>query len=248
MTLKTKNLTLKFSSALIFLFNTFLLFAFVYFPQINNGNQVSLFIISINVTIISFFVYLYFKKSVPSEIILFTIFILSLSMQSVRIVSSFTKYETFAISIFIGRVSIFFKYLGLLSLLGASLFTFSIKKQKVGSWLLLTLFVSIIIAAIIHFNTGQFENILLPRVIFKMQELVISISTILLTVITFIKSGYDTKNKDYIILGISSLLLSISILLTFVNLSTNVLIIIILLLNSGSILYLKSLHNITLWS
>ena len=59
------------------------------------------------------------------------------------------------ITVLIGRMSIFFKYTGLLSLLGASLFSHSIKKQKIGNWTMISLLVSGILSNIIHFNTGN---------------------------------------------------------------------------------------------
>ncbi|MBN2618350.1 MAG: hypothetical protein JXR64_08590, partial [Spirochaetales bacterium] len=150
--------------------------------------------------------------------------------------------------IFISRLFIFFKYLGLLSILGASLFTFTIKKQKIGNWILLSVLTSIVMAYFVHFNTGVIEKNLIPQIIFYKEENVITISIISLLFITFIKSGFDAKNREYFYMGIASLWICLGFVLSLILSSFISGVIIIILFIFGSALYLKSMHNITLWS
>ncbi len=247
MTLKTKNIILNSTTALNMIISLILVSLFTLFPEIRHTNQVILLLNSLFVLIGTLLVYLFFKKSLPSEIILFIIFLTSLSLQGIRVLDFLIEFETFMVTILIGRISIFFKYVGLLSLLGASLFSYSIKKQKVGSWILLSVLGSIIISTIIHFNTGIIENNLLPKIIFNKEELVITMSILVITVSTLIKSGFDAKNRDYLYLGVSTFALSLSLTLTFISLNLLSGIIILLLFIIGSIMFLKSMHNITLW-
>lgn len=247
MTLKTKNIILNSATALNMAISLILVYLFTLHPEIRHINQVVLLLNSLFVLIGTLLVYLFFKKSLPSEIILYVVFLTSLSIQGIRVLDFLIEFETFMVSIIIGRISIFFKYVGLLSLLGASLFSYSIKKQKVGSWILLSVLGSIIISTVIHFNTGVIENNLLPKIIFSNEELVISISILIITVSTLIKSGFDAKNRDYLYLGFSTCALSLSLILTFISLSLVVGMIISILFILGSIMYLKSMHNITLW-
>lgn len=247
MTLKTKNIILNSTTSLNIIISLILVSLMTLFPEIRHTKQIILLINSLIILIGTLLVYLFFKKSLPSEIILFVIFLTSLSIQGIRMLDFLIDFETFMVSILIGRVSIFFKYIGLLSLLGASLFSYSIKKQKIGSWLLLTLFASAIISTIIHFNTGIIENNLLPRIIFGKEEFVISISILIITVTTLIKSAFDAKNRDYLYLGISTFSLSLSIILSFISLNIISGILLLLLLIIGIIMFLKSMHNIALW-
>lgn len=247
MTLKSKAIILNTSTTVCIINSILYIILFAIFPDLKNTSHVILFSISLLVLIGSLFVYLFFNKSVPSEVILYIVFLLCLSMQSIRIIEPVIEFKTFMVPIFIGRISLFFKYLGLLSLLGASLFSYSIKKQKIGSWILLSIFTSVVLSSIVHFNTGIIEKNLLPKIIFNIEELVITISIMIITVATFVKSGFDAKNRDYILLGISSFALILGLILTFTILTIMSGFFIIILLILGSILYLKSMHNITLW-
>lgn len=248
MTLKTKNIILNSSATLNILSALLLASIFTMFPDLRHTNQIILLINTILALIGTILVYLFFKKSLPSEVMLYIIFLSSLSMQGIRTIDFLIEVESFMVPILIGRISIFFKYMGLLSLLGASLFSYSIKKQKVGSWIILSILGSIIISTIIHFNTGIIENTLLPKIIFEKEEMVITIFILLISVSTLIKSGFDAKNRDYIYLGLSISALSLSLTLTFISLNLMSGILIITFLIIGSILFIKSMHNITLWA
>ena len=88
---------------------------------------------------------------------------------------------------------------------------------------------------------------MLPTVIFKTEEMTLAITIILITFITLIKSSFDSKNKNYIFLGIACISLSCSLLLTFISFSILSALFIIILFTVGTILFLFSMHNITLW-
>jgi len=247
MTLKIKNLILGISTTINILITIILIFIFYLNPLIRIPSLYLLLTNSIVSGIITLFIYLYFKKSLPSEIILFVIFLTSFSLQGIRVLDLTINFETYAIIILLGRISIFFKYLGLLSLLGASLFSYSIKKQKVGSWVLLSILTSAVLATMIHFNTGVIENTLLPMIIFRTEEQAITVAIVLITFITLIKSGFDSKNRDYLYLGIATFMLSACLVLTFISLSIMFGIAIVLLLICGAIMFMTSMHTITLW-
>ncbi|QEN04849.1 hypothetical protein EW093_09075 [Thiospirochaeta perfilievii] len=247
MTLKIKNLILGISTTINILITILLIFIFYLNPLIRIPSLYLLLTNSIVSGIITLFIYLYFKKSLPSEIILFVIFLTSFSLQGIRVLDLTINFETYAIIILLGRISIFLKYLGLLSLLGASLFSYSIKKQKVGSWVLLSILTSAVLATMIHFNTGVIENTLLPMIIFRTEEQAITVAIVLITFITLIKSGFDSKNRDYLYLGIATFMLSTCLVLTFISLSIMFGIAIVLLLICGAIMFMTSMHTITLW-
>lgn len=248
MTLKTKNMILNISIAVcsaIFIMHIVL---FALFPSVNTTSVIVLFSNSLFILTGSILIHVYYKKSLPTEIILYSVFLISFSIQSLRVIPLVLSFDTYILKIIIGRVSLFFKYIGLLSLLGASLFSFTIKKQKIGTWVLSSILCSFIISSFMHFNTGATNNNLLPSMIFSSEDLVITISLIIAGVITFIKSGFDAKNIDYIYMSGATLALSLGLLLSFFTLNLISGIFMMILFIIGSIFYLRSMHNITLWS
>lgn len=247
MTLKTKNIILSSTIAIcavIFIMQVVILSIF---PSVRLTSHLTLLSISFTVLISSILIHIYYKKSLPSEIIFYAIFLVSISIQSIRIFPQLLKFDTFTLKIIISRGSIFFKYIGLLSLLGASLFSFTIKKQKIGTWLLTSILGSFILSSIIHFNTGITQSSLLLRVIFRTEELVITSSIIIISVGSFFKNSFDGKNREFFYMGLATLALSLSLLLSFISLTIITGAIIIVLLIVGSLMYLRSMHNITLW-
>lgn len=220
---------------------------FSLFPHLRLTSNGVLFSNSFIILVGSILTHIYYKKSLPSEIVFYIVFLCSLSIQSLRIIPQLLEFDTFMIRIIIGKVCLFFKYVGLLSLLGASLFTFTIKKQKIGTWMLSSIASSFVLSSIIHFNTGFTQNNLLPGIIFGNEELVITITILIISTGSFLKSAFDAKNKEFFYMAAAAMVLSVSMLLTFITLNLLTGIIMGILLATGSALFLKSMHNITLW-
>lgn len=247
MTLKIKRIIFNTNTIICLLNSVFLLFLTVNNKALQTVSTYTLLAI-MTVTLISIiFLQLFYKKSLSTQILFLSVFITSLSMQGLRIIEPVINFDSFLITVQISRISIFCKYLGLLSLLGASLFSNSIKKQKIGSWLILSILASVTISSIIHFNTGIVGKNLIAKIIYGKEELILSIFIAVITVLTFVKTGFDTKNREYFILGIASFLLILGLILTFTTLTILSGIFIIILLVSGLITFMKSVHNITLW-
>lgn len=247
MTLKAKNIIFNTTSLICILNFIILIVLLAQFPEIRGIDQIIVFSITTLIFFTTIFIQVFYKKSLSAEVLLLVIFLVSLSVQSIRIIEPLINYDSYIITLIIARTSIFFKYFALLSLLGASLFSFSIKKQKIGSWVLISILISLILSVIIHFNTGIVENNLLPKIIYAREEIVISAAIMIITVLTFIKSGFDAKNMQYVYLGIASFLLTLSLEMTFISLALIPGIFTCCLLTAGIVLYLKSIHTIILW-
>ena len=99
MTLKTKNIILNSSTALNMIISLLLVSVFTLFPEIRHISQVILLINTLFVLIGTLLVYLFFKKSLPSEIILYIVFLTSLSMQGIRVLDLLIEFETFMVLI-----------------------------------------------------------------------------------------------------------------------------------------------------
>ncbi len=247
MTLKTKRVIFNINSSICLLFLCLLLFFTIRNEKLQIDTTVVLISISTLAFITTVFLQLFYKKSLSTQIVFISVFITTLSLQSIRIIEPIIDFNSFLITVQISRISIFCKYVCLLSLLGTSLFSYSIKKQKVGSWLSLSIIASLIISTFMHFNTGIIDNSLIAKVIYEKEEIIISILIAAMFVLTFVKTGLDTKNREYIHLGTACLLLYAGLELSYISLSILSGISIIIFLTSGFIVYLKSVHNITLW-
>lgn len=247
MTLKIKRLIFNINSATCFV-NTIGLAILLYTSIIpHETKSYILLTISTLALITTVILQLFYKKSLSTEIVFISVFVLITSFQAYRLLEHLIEFNSFIVKVQISRFILFCKHIGLLSLLGASLFSYCIKKQKVGSWLILSVIASMILSTIIHFNTGLIEMNLLSKVIYKNEERGITLLIIILAVLTFIKTGFDTKNRDYIFLGAACLLISIGLQITFISLNLIPGIASIVLLSSGLTIYLRSVHNITLW-
>ncbi|OQY36746.1 MAG: hypothetical protein B6229_09480 [Spirochaetaceae bacterium 4572_7] len=139
MTLKTKSFIFNISTTICAI--TFIIFLSIVsmVKELQDSPYIMLIIISGIVLATSIILQLFYKKALSTEIIFLTIFLLSIAMQN-RIAIPLFEFNSYIVTLVISRISILFKYLGLLSLLGASLFSYSIKQQKIGSWLLLSIY------------------------------------------------------------------------------------------------------------
>lgn len=193
------------------------------------------------------FLQLYYKKSLSTQIVFISVFVTAISLQGIRIYEQVIDFKSFLVTIQFSRIAMFCKYLALLSLLGASLFSYCIKKQKIGSWIMLSIITSLTVSAVIHFNTGLIEESLIAKIIYSGEEIAISIFISIISILTFIKTAFDTKNKEYFFLAIACALLCLGLILIFISINIVSGIFIIGTLTTGLILFLKGVHSITLW-
>lgn len=248
MTLKTKRFL--FNLGVVITVIVCLLFTITLFYKIIPPN--SSLITMYAITIISFAsmltLQILYKKTLSGEVIFFTVFLLCLSLQSIRIIPLLIKTESFIINTFITRLALFLKFLAIFSLFGSSLFSHSIKKQKVGSWIILSILCSLTISSVINLNSLYDPNTLLSPIIFHGQELTITFIGMILILLNFIKASFDSKNKEFILLGVGSFLITLGLQFSFITLSTTWFIVTIGLLLVGSFMFIRSVHNISLWS
>lgn len=247
MTLKTKRIIFNIDSIISFLSFIFMLVIIIKYEPLKTKESYVLLAISALVFITTVFLQLFYKKSLSTQIVFISVFLTCVSLQGIRVVESIINFDSFLITIQISRTAIFCKYLALFSLLGASLFSYFIKKQKIGSWIMLSIITSLTVSTVIHFNTGIVESSLIAKVIYGRAEISIAVLVSLIAIFTFIKTGFDTKNREYIFLGIACSLLCIGLILIYTSLSIVSGVFILVTFTTGLIIFLKGVHNITLW-
>lgn len=193
-------------------------------------------------------IYLLYNKILSGEVVFFTVFLLSLSLQTIRFIPLLLPIDSFILYSIVSRTAYFLKFVGLFSLLGASLFSFSIKKQKIGSWLLLSMLAALTISSVLALNSAFDLNRLISPVIYKGQDGLLTGIVIILILLNFIKSSFDSKNREYIFMGISTFIVGLGFQILFLSLNFGTLVLILALILTGAILFLRSIHNISLWS
>lgn len=248
MTLKVKRFLFNSGTA-VSLINTLLISGLFILQKIpTNFQTLTILIMTIISLIAMVIIYLLYNKILGGEVVFFTLFLLCGSLQSVRLLPLLIPIESFIFYSVISRTAYFLKFVALFSLLGASLFTFSIKKQKIGSWILLSLLAALTISSIVVLHSNYNETELISPVIYKGQDFVLTGIIIVITLLNYIKSSFDSKNREYIFMGISSFIVAMSFQTLFLPLSLATLVVTVSLALTGAILFLRSIHNISLWS
>ncbi|MBN2657499.1 MAG: hypothetical protein JXR86_10585 [Spirochaetales bacterium] len=202
-----------------------------------------LFVFSITTSLVLFH---YFKKKVSPEIFFFVLFVLSLSLQSIRLFQ--LQLLLMQISPFFGvlitRAYYFFKLFGIFCLFASSLFPIGVQFQKFGTILISILLLSFTISALMPIDPTRMNSFFLYEISDSMSLLVMTLSIRFLTVINFIRVSLTTRSRNYLAVLIAAVLIITGDELLFV---LPVPFISIILLLTGTIIYSRSLYTYYLW-
>lgn len=187
----------------------------------------------------------YFKKKISPEIFFFILFILSLSLQSVRLFQ--LQLIMLQVSPFYGvlisRVFYFFKLFGMFCFFASSLFPVGVQFQKFGIILIIILLLSFTISALMPIDPTRMNIRFLYEISDPESLLVMTFSIRILTIINFIRVSLTTRSKNYLMVLIASVLIIAGDELLLVFPFPAISIIIVL----GTILYSRSLYRYYLW-
>ncbi len=202
-----------------------------------------IFVFSIISTIILFH---YFKKKNFPEIFFFVLFILSLSLQTIRLFQipllllNISPY----FGVIITRLFYFFKFFGLFCLFATSLFPIGIKFQKFEIMLLTILLLSFTISALMPIDPTTLNVTLLYKVTDRSSIFIMIISIRLLTIINFVRVAVSSKSKNYLFVLISAFFLifgdDLMLFIPFPFVS-------LILLLIGTAIYTRSIYSYYLW-
>ena len=197
--------------------------------------------------ITSLLLFHYFKKKISPEIFFFILFILSLSLQSIRLFQF--QLLLLNVSPFFGvlitRLYYFFRLFGLFCLFASSLFPIGIKFQKFGTILLSILLISFTISTLIPIDSTQMNSYFLYYISDSSSILLMTLSIRVLTIVNLARVAITTKSKNYILVLISSVLIITGdeLLLLFpIPLFAFILILV------GTAIYSRSIYNYYLWN
>jgi hypothetical protein len=214
-----------------------------YPPFISIGGAVLFSFISI------IMIYRFFEKTQSPEILFIAIFVLSLSTESMRIITPLkTAYETPGLYLLIGsRLLLFGRHIGLFALFTASVYATGLEVQKQRNVLFVIAVAALIIALGVPIDTlswdSSFSMVSGYTNIFR----VVETGVFLITIVSFFMAAYSRGAGEFIFIGIGSflaftgrnLLLGADTWVSpFVGLA---------LLASGTWLMCTKLHKVYLW-
>ena len=196
--------------------------------------------------ITSLLLFHYFKKKISPEIFFFVLFIISLSLQSVRLFQF--QLLILHVSPFFGvivtRVFYFFRFFGVFCFFASSLFPIGIKFQKFGTILLSIFLLSFTISALMPIDLTDMNRYFLYNISDRTSLLIIILSVRVLTIINFIRVAITTKSRNYILVLIASILIIAGDELLLI---LPIPLVAFSMILSGTVLYSRSIYNYYLW-
>jgi hypothetical protein len=153
-------------------------------------------------------IYYFFEKTQSPEILFFAFFVLSFSLEAVRVVIPLKKvYELPHLYLIMAeRVLLFGRYFGLFSLFTASVYASGFDVQKQKNNILVLLSVVLVLSLGVPIDGFSWDNSLSMTTgyhgLFKMVE----VSIALITVTSFLISAFSRGSREYVFISGASLL------------------------------------------
>lgn len=196
--------------------------------------------------IVSMLLFHYFKKKISPEVFFFILFILTLSLQSIRLFQ--LQMLMLEVSPFYGviisRMFYFFKLFGIFSLFASSLFPIGVQFQKFGTILISILLISFTIAALMAIDPTAMNIHFVYEISDNTSLLIMTLSIRILTIVNFIRVAITTRSRSYLAVLIASILIIAG---DEMLLLIQIPIIPIILIMTGTIIYSRSLYTYYLW-
>jgi hypothetical protein len=154
------------------------------------------------------FIYYFFEKTQSSEILFFSLFVMSLAFEAIRILVPLWKVYGFpgVFLVISTRALLFFRYLGLFSLFIASVYASGLGEQKQENSIFILILVTLTLALMVPVDGLSWDSTLVPvfghSTMFRMVDMGITG----ITVISFLIGSYTRGTKEYIRIGIGSFL------------------------------------------
>lgn len=209
----------------------------------------SFIILQFYIPITILFLYFKFEKTQSSLIILFSFFLLGNQLEISRFyIALFNLKQTYSyIYLLLGNSALLGKIISLFSFFLIALESKKSQKLDVEIDLIIILTLSIFVTVCIPLNTSSITKTFGIKYGFSNTVLVLFVTILLLTVITFIFSYRETENKSILKFLVSYLFIIIGV---HVLTDSDILFFILLgaaLLITGTNLYMKALHKMYLW-
>lgn len=205
-------------------------------------------VLSFGALIISLSLFLLFKRSSSQEIFYFQLFLLCLSLFSLRLFSyplSLMRMP-FSYTVLLCRSVLFFRFGSLLFLLLTGLSVFDSRFQKSDPFFLSALLIALSLAATIPMSDLFIGNTLTYQTTNELNLFFLFIIVETIIPLNFLWFFYQRKTADYLILTLSTLMVMVAENFTFYLTVPGSIAGLILLL-AGSILFSHRIYRLYLW-
>ncbi|MDR2760214.1 MAG: hypothetical protein LBB78_12635 [Spirochaetaceae bacterium] len=153
-------------------------------------------------------IYYFFEKTPAPEILFFAFFVFSFSFEGFRTMVPLKKVYEFP-SVYltmISRALLFGRYFGVFSLFAASVYASGWDIQKQETVVFVIVIVTLMIASTVPIDGLSWDSSLMTIIGYRHLLRLAEVTIILITVISFFVSAYSRGTREYIFIGIGSLL------------------------------------------
>lgn len=153
-------------------------------------------------------IYRYFEKTHSPEILYIVLFVLSFALEGSRIMVPLKlTYELPSVYLIMAsRVLLFGRYLGIFSLFAASVYAAGLEIQKQSTTILLIIFSTLAITRGVPIDGLSWDSSFCMISGYPAMFRIVEGGMVLITMVSFFISAYSRGTKEYIFIGIGSLL------------------------------------------
>lgn len=194
--------------------------------------------------------YFSFRKTTSAEIFFFIVFVVSMSLDSLKSVQLLLMIRDQPVSfgMLVTRVILFGEYLGILALFAAGLFSTGLPYQRLEIVLGLALLLAFALASAVPVDMNVNGRDLVHGVATGNELMIISILFQFFAVLNFVLAGFQKSSGSYFIIALGAGMAMAGRELLFYRLDSISVIAAFVLLIAGSTLFGERTHEVHLWT
>ncbi|MDR0497240.1 MAG: hypothetical protein LBH42_06480 [Treponema sp.] len=154
-------------------------------------------------------IFYFFEKTQSPEILFIALFVISLTFEFARITIPLNRLFSFPLIYLTAasRVLLFGRYFGVLSLFAASVYAAGLDAQKQQNIFLMLVLAALVISLNIPIDSMVWDSTLTLQSGYGSMFSMVELGLLVITMFTFIVSAYTRGSRNYIFIGIGTLLI-----------------------------------------
>jgi hypothetical protein len=153
-------------------------------------------------------IYYFFEKTQSPEILFFAFFVVSFAFETLRVMAPLSVVNDLP-SVYLvisSRVLLFARFFGIFSLFAASVYAAGLGEQKQGSIVFIIAIATLIIALGVPIDGLAWDSSLTMSYGYASMLKMVEVGIVLITMLSFFISAYTRGSREYIFIGIGSLM------------------------------------------
>jgi hypothetical protein len=153
-------------------------------------------------------IYFLFEKTQSQEILFFSLFVISMAVESIRIIIPLKVVYDFPTlyCVMATRILVFSRYFGLFSLFASGVCATGLETQKQRNTIIVILLTALAIASSVPVDGLSWDSALTMLTGYTAMFTIVEGGLLFFTVISFFVAAYNRSSRDYIFIGIGALL------------------------------------------